>query len=74
MHLFNFQDRLKISPPGWASSHLETLLIRGLRQEGAVPEHVAFIMDGNRRYARKHNMPIARGHMLGLEAMEKVWK
>ena len=30
-----------------------------------VPKHVAFIMDGNRRYAKKQNLPIAEGYSKG---------
>jgi undecaprenyl diphosphate synthase len=45
--------------------------MQALRQ-GPVPKHVAFVMDGNRRFAREHNISIASGHMLGAEVMEKV--
>ncbi len=27
-----------------------------------IPEHIAIIMDGNRRWAREHNLPILEGH------------
>lgn len=45
--------------------------MQALRQ-GPVPKHLAFVMDGNRRYAKEHNISIPRGHVLGFEAMEKV--
>lgn len=32
----------------------------------ALPAHVAFIMDGNRRWAKKHNLPQLEGHRRGL--------
>lgn len=36
---------------------------------GAVPRHVAFIMDGNRRYARQNNILKIKGHMEGFERL-----
>ncbi|CCD26406.1 ditrans,polycis-polyprenyl diphosphate synthase NDAI_0H02320 [Naumovozyma dairenensis CBS 421] len=30
-----------------------------------VPEHVSFIMDGNRRYAKSRNLPLKKGHEAG---------
>ncbi|MBI5614583.1 di-trans,poly-cis-decaprenylcistransferase [Candidatus Gottesmanbacteria bacterium] len=27
-----------------------------------IPEHIAIIMDGNRRWAREHNLPVLEGH------------
>jgi len=32
---------------------------------GEVPKHVAFIMDGNRRYAKKNNIQQQISHSLG---------
>lgn len=32
---------------------------------GEIPKHVAFIMDGNRRYAKKKNVDKQEGHMRG---------
>lgn len=33
---------------------------------GEVPKHVAFIMDGNRRYAKKNQFEKQEGHSRGL--------
>ncbi|EFY91020.1 undecaprenyl diphosphate synthase family protein [Metarhizium acridum CQMa 102] len=59
------------SPPGeWALNRLRELLIGALRQ-GPVPQHVAFEMDGNRRYARSHRMETVEGHHRGFEALAR---
>jgi undecaprenyl diphosphate synthase len=34
-------------------------------EAGAVPEHIAVIMDGNRRWAALHGLPAAQGHRAG---------
>ncbi|OVA00669.1 Decaprenyl diphosphate synthase-like [Macleaya cordata] len=36
---------------------------------GPIPTHIAFIMDGNRRYARKHNLKEGSGHRAGFSAL-----
>lgn len=60
------------SPPGeWAIKQLRELLI-GALQQGPVPQHVAFEMDGNRRYARSHRMETVEGHHRGFEALARV--
>lgn len=42
---------------------------------GAVPKHVAFIMDGNRRFAKKINVEKADGHSKGFNKLAEtlVW-
>lgn len=37
-----------------------------------VPEHIAIIMDGNRRWARGRGLPDTKGHEAGAEALEKI--
>ena len=39
---------------------------------GAVPRHVAIIMDGNGRWAKKRFLPRFAGHKAGVEAVRKV--
>lgn len=39
-----------------------------------VPNHVAIIMDGNGRWAKKSNFPRTKGHKEGLETAKKIIK
>jgi undecaprenyl diphosphate synthase len=36
------------------------------------PKHVAIIMDGNRRWAKAHNVPTLRGHMKGQQTLHRL--
>ena len=62
---------LQFPPVEWARQRFKELLLGALRQ-GPVPEHVAFVMDGNRRFARKNRIEIVDGHNMGFEALAKV--
>lgn len=44
-------------------------LPKELRPE-LMPNHVAVIMDGNRRWARQKNLPVFRGHAAGKETLK----
>ncbi|GAM84068.1 hypothetical protein ANO11243_020600 [Dothideomycetidae sp. 11243] len=71
-HLTQLRKWLIHSPPGeWMLHRVRELLIGALRQ-GPVPQHVAFVMDGNRRYARERRMETVEGHHLGAEALAKI--
>ncbi|KAK5074823.1 cis-prenyltransferase [Lithohypha guttulata] len=60
------------SPPAeWALNQLRELLIGAIKQ-GEVPRHVAFVMDGNRRYARSRRIETVEGHNLGFEALARI--
>ena len=37
-----------------------------------VPQHIAIIMDGNNRWARRRNLPGRAGHRAGMEAIRSV--
>ena len=39
---------------------------------GPIPQHIAFVMDGNRRYARTHKLETVEGHHLGFEALARI--
>jgi hypothetical protein len=46
-------------------------VVRVLRV-GGVPRHVAFVMDGNRRWARGKGWRVGRGHEGGFEVLKEV--
>lgn len=37
-----------------------------------IPNHLGFVVDGNRRWAREHNLPTAEGHRRGYEVIKKM--
>jgi hypothetical protein len=39
---------------------------------GPVPKHIAFVMDGNRRYAKMNHKKIEEGHTEGFVALRRV--
>jgi ditrans,polycis-polyprenyl diphosphate synthase len=50
---------------------LQTIFINILKT-GPIPNHISFVMDGNRRYAKTHNLPLKEGHRAGADAMMRV--
>ena len=42
--------------------------------ENLFPSHVAFIMDGNRRWEKKKKIPVIEGHKMGSEIIKKIVK
>jgi ditrans,polycis-polyprenyl diphosphate synthase len=52
----------------WWSFFAKTFL-----QRGSIPRHVAFILDGNRRYARTHGLgSVSKGHSAGFDRLTQV--
>jgi len=49
----------------------EWLLKRAV-QKKPLPEHVALILDGNRRWARRRGWPPWRGHQVGADKIEEI--
>lgn len=41
-------------------------------RSGPVPQHVGFIMDGNRTYAKRKNIEAKEGHSAGFDSMAKI--
>ena len=54
------------------SADSEADLLARLRVHGAVPRHIAIIMDGNGRWARERHMPRPFGHRSGMKAVRAV--
>lgn len=42
------------------------------KQKTAIPNHLAVIMDGNGRWAKKHNLPRFAGHRAGLKTVKMI--
>ena len=41
-------------------------------QEDKIPNHIGFIMDGNRRWAKTHGLPTYEGHLAGYNRVKDV--
>ncbi|OJK04196.1 hypothetical protein ASPACDRAFT_75695 [Aspergillus aculeatus ATCC 16872] len=52
-------------------AQLRELLVGAIKQ-GPVPQHIAFVMDGNRRFARSHGIETVEGHNMGFEALARI--
>ncbi|KAF8641724.1 hypothetical protein AX16_009843 [Volvariella volvacea WC 439] len=73
------QQHQQQSPPqwfwqrsfSWLSSKFRDHLLAVLAS-GPIPQHVAFVMDGNRRYARMRNQLVQEGHSAGFLALQRV--
>ncbi|GAW14996.1 hypothetical protein ANO14919_044040 [Xylariales sp. No.14919] len=61
----------KSPPVEWLMKGARDVLIGTLKQ-GPIPKHVAFEMDGNRRFAKNHKIETIEGHHLGFEALARV--
>ena len=62
---------VSLPPIEYSLQHVRELLINGLRQ-GPIPRHIAFVMDGNRRWARSHKLETVEGHNKGFEALARI--
>jgi ditrans,polycis-polyprenyl diphosphate synthase len=46
-------------------------IVLNILKLGEIPNHIAFIMDGNRRYAKQNNILTIKGHEEGEKALER---
>lgn len=57
----------RTSEPNWLHRQIMKVL-----KCGAVPKHVAFIMDGNRRFAKEQHREKLYGHLKGFDTLTEV--
>ncbi|PWN54099.1 Undecaprenyl diphosphate synthase [Violaceomyces palustris] len=67
--------RVPVSPLSLLSllplPNLQSILLSTL-SIGPIPRHIAFVMDGNRRWARSSKSSIKQGHLSGFATLKKV--
>lgn len=50
----------------------DKLLQERLKSSGAIPSHIAIIMDGNGRWAKKKGLPRVAGHKRGVDTVREI--
>ncbi|MEM2878832.1 MAG: polyprenyl diphosphate synthase [Candidatus Hadarchaeales archaeon] len=55
-----------------AKGYYEQQLAYEVMKAGVVPEHIAIILDGNRRYSAGSGIEISEGYLLGAKKLEEV--
>jgi ditrans,polycis-polyprenyl diphosphate synthase len=53
-------------------SYVEQYVLLPLLKFASIPKHIGFIMDGNRRYAKKRQLPSIKGHDMGSDKLLQV--
>lgn len=53
-------------------AHSDERLQEELKNSGAIPSHIAIIMDGNGRWARKRGLPRVAGHKRGVDTVREI--
>ncbi|MFC2134022.1 isoprenyl transferase [Bacteroidota bacterium] len=53
-------------------SEADLRAIEEVRKLGNIPQHIAIIMDGNGRWAKKRGLPRVAGHQKGVESVRQV--
>jgi len=43
-----------------------------LKKSGEIPKHIAIIMDGNGRWAKKRGLPRVAGHKRGVDTVKEI--
>jgi undecaprenyl diphosphate synthase len=57
---------------GKLQSEADVKLQSALKDSGEIPVHIAIIMDGNGRWARKRGLPRVAGHKRGVESVRDI--
>ena len=66
-----FSDMSWLPEERFPYSWWQSILIKILRC-GSLPSHVAFIMDGNRRFAKQNQLETVEGHIQGFEKLAQT--
>jgi len=53
-------------------SPADNILQEELKRAGEIPQHVAIIMDGNGRWAKKKGLPRVAGHKRGVDTVRDI--
>jgi undecaprenyl diphosphate synthase len=53
-------------------SQIDKQLQEQLKKSGEIPSHIAIIMDGNGRWAKKRGLPRVAGHRKGVETVREI--
>jgi undecaprenyl diphosphate synthase len=56
------------------NSNSDEICQRELKGSGEIPRHIAIIMDGNGRWAKKRGLPRVAGHKRGVETVKDIVK
>ena len=57
---------------GKSQSQSDEKIQNELKETGEIPTHIAIIMDGNGRWAKKRNLPRVAGHKRGVETVKEI--
>ncbi len=60
------------SPSDTSNGEADLLELKKRKGSPNLPQHIAIIMDGNRRFAQNMKMPAEYGHFKGKETLEKA--
>ncbi len=54
------------------SSASDEQIVNDLKKSGEIPKHIAIIMDGNGRWAKKRGLPRVAGHKRGVDTVREI--
>ena len=57
---------------GKSQSQSDEKLQEALKKSGEIPAHIAIIMDGNGRWAKKRGLPRVAGHKRGVDTVKEI--
>jgi len=56
------------------NKYVKIIFIISMLDKNNIPKHIAIIMDGNGRWAKKQGLPRIRGHRAGIERVKEIVK